>query len=95
MGQNEELRQEVEIGQPARRELEVPGIALALLLRDQRPHRSDRFGDGGRVAPAGQDRPDRGLRAGRQIGVSGDDASPRQRHLLPELGLAGMIGLEA
>lgn len=94
VGQYEELRQKVEIGQPACRELEVPGIALALLPGDQRPHRLHRPGDGGRIAPAGQDGADRGCGAHGKARIARDDAGAGQRHLLPDFGLPGMIGLE-
>lgn len=95
MGQHQELGQEIEIGQAARRELEIPRIALALLLRDQAPHRRHSFCDRRGIAPPRQDRADRGFGARRQIGIAGHDARARQRHLLPELGLSGVIGLEA
>ncbi len=94
VGQYEELRQKVEIGQPACRELEVPGIALAFLLCDQRPHRLHRPGDGDRIAATGQDGADRGFGAHGKTRIARDDAGAGQRHLLPDLGLAGVIGLE-
>ena len=73
MGQHQELRQEVEIGQPARNQLEVRLVRLPLLLRDQPAHVEDGSSRLCRVAFTPQDPGNGSLDPLRQLLVARDD----------------------
>ena len=90
--QHEILRDEFDVEQPTFGELQIPGIGVALFLRDQGAHLAHVLGD---IAFRAGDRlDDGGLDVTGEACVAGDDAGARQRHLLPGLGLVGLVGAE-
>ena len=95
MGENERLRQEIEIGEASRRELQVPGTLVALLRRDQHAHGAHVGRNLGGLAAAGDDLGDRARDRRAERLVAADHARAGERHVLPQLGLGPLIGDEA
>jgi hypothetical protein len=94
MRQHEPLRDEVEIGQPSPDELEVPGIAVTLLLSDEFAHGAHLGEDVGTIA-LGSDDPCNGLLNLLAEGlIARHDPGPRERHVLPQIRFAPLVGDE-
>ena len=66
VSEHQELGQEIEVGQPSCHQLEIPGVALALLPGDERSHLEHGGRNLGRLALPPQDLLDRALRPARQ-----------------------------
>src|SRR3712207_6814654 len=93
--QRQSLCEEIEIGEAASRELQVPGIAIAFLLRDEVAHGADLRGNFRNISWLTDKRSDGILHLACERIVSGDHARPRERHMLPKLGLAPLVSDEA
>ena len=94
VGEDQRLGDEVEIGQAARRELEVEGVPLPLFACDQGPHgmglpRHDRW-----IALDGDGLGDGGLDFGRECHVPADYPGAGERHVLPGLRLLPLVAQE-
>ena len=81
------MRDEFDVDQPAGDELEVPGVLVALLARDQRAHRAHIAWRCRGLARGGERRGDRRGDLVGEARVAGDDPRARQRHVLPGLRL--------
>ncbi len=85
------LRDELDIEQPAGGELDVPRVALALFLGDERAHVSRRLGELFRVALLIEARRDDRPRLFGERRVAGDRPGARQSHMLPDFRLPRLI----
>ena len=90
-GELQVLGDEFDVEESARGELQVPGVAVALFLGDQRAHGERFSSDDGAVTLAGQRPPHRLTDVVAETRVASDEASAGQRHALPGLRLVLLI----
>ncbi len=93
-GQLQILRGELDVDEPARGELQVPDVAVALFLGDERAHGARFLRGPGSVALPSQRPPHRRGDVGAETRIAGDEAGAGQRHMLPGLRLVLLVELE-